>query len=232
MSKGSVGFYGKLPVVGDFIKRRLPKDFIVAIDEWIQNSISVSKEVLGDSWLDLYLTSPVWMFAFQSTVCGDGAWVGIMMPSVDKVGRYFPLILACKIEEEKALGLVLTENSAWFAKLEEVALAGLDEEYSLEQFNDAVLAIGEPIVKKMIQPEGVELEVGEGEEVTHLISEGLFDGDAIASSDALLLATLDSMDLTHSDGLSLWMRIAEDNKGAVSIYKGLPTAYDYVKMIA
>ena len=228
MSKGKVGFYGKLPIAGDFISRRLPKDFIGAIDTWLQHGISVSKDVLGDRWLDLYLTSPVWRFAFQSGVCGKDTWVGIMMPSVDKVGRYFPLILACKIDEEKRLGLVLVQNNEWFTKLEKIALAGLDEVYSLEEFNEAVFAIDQPLVKNSIdQAERVDDKECAS---THLISETPLNDD-ITPSDALLLTTFKTMELINNDRYSVWLQIADDKKGAVSLYKDLPAAHDYVKMI-
>lgn len=40
-----------------------------------------------------YLTSPVWRFAIAPGVLGPEGLGGVMMPSVDRVGRYFPLII-------------------------------------------------------------------------------------------------------------------------------------------
>jgi type VI secretion system protein ImpM len=148
MAKGTVGFYGKLPIVGDFITRRLPKDFVNALDQWMQGGITVSKEELGNDWLDLYLTSPIWRFVFQPGVCGEEAWAGIMMPSVDKVGRYYPLTIACKVDEAKDLALILAHCSDWFVRLEEIALAGLEENYNLDGFNDVLLGGDTPEIKK------------------------------------------------------------------------------------
>ncbi len=86
-----VGFYGKLPVVGDFVSRRLPNEFIKPWDGWLQSAIAASREELGDEWLNSYLTSPIWRFLLSPGVCGNKAVAGIMMPSVDRVGRYYPL---------------------------------------------------------------------------------------------------------------------------------------------
>lgn len=220
MSKGQVGFYGKLPIVGDFITRRLPHDFIEVIDTWLQSGIAISKEILGDTWLDLYLTSPVWQFSFQSDVCDEHAWVGIMMPSVDRVGRYFPLVLACKVDEEKTLELVLTQSREWFTQLEQVALAGLDGEYNLEQFNEVVLAIEKPYIKK-ISPEN------KVDEVNHLLKTNLISEVKIASNQALVNA-LSIVMPTENNGCSLWLQM---ELGKVNVYKGLPTPEDYSRMI-
>jgi type VI secretion system protein ImpM len=88
-----VGFFGKLPSHGDFVRRRVADDFVSGWDSWLQQCLAQSRETLGDAWLDTYLTSPVWRFALAPTVCGAAAVAGILVPSVDRVGRYFPLTL-------------------------------------------------------------------------------------------------------------------------------------------
>lgn len=227
MDKRSVGFYGKLPIVGDFINRRLPKDFINTLDQWMQQGISVSKEALAEEWLNLYLTSPIWRFAFQAGICGEGAWVGIMMPSVDKVGRYFPLILACQVDERQ-LALIFTKSNDWFIQLEDLALAGLDENYNLEEFNDAVLALEVPGLN-----EGFIANSREAQEAvtTNLISDVELN-ETIAMIDGVMLGGLHSI---NKQGIrySLWLDNGSDAAaGSVKIYKGLPTGHDYSRMIA
>ncbi len=227
-SVGSVGFFGKLPIVGDFITRRLPKDFINALDQWMQSGISVSKEELGHGWLDLYLTSPIWRFAFQSGVCGENAWVGIMMPSVDKVGRYFPLTLAYNVSETNDLSFILNYCSDWFSKLEEIALAGLEEHYNLEEFNDAVLDIATPDLKKTLPI--IKKQVHD-QLSTHLISEVGFDENSVMS-DTLMLAGLHAM-CKNGDRYSFWLNKGTDtDKGIIKIFKGLPSGHDFSGMIA
>ena len=228
MSKGLVGFYGKLPIVGDFITRRLPKDFINALDQWMQSGVSVSKEELGHGWLDLYLTSPIWRFAFQPGVCGENAWAGILMPSVDKVGRYYPLILACKINETDNLAFILNHCGDWFTNLEETALAGLEEKYNLDEFNDAVLDIATPDLKKTLPI--IKKEVHD-QLSTHLISEVEFDENSVMS-DTLMLASLYAMG-KNGDRYSLWLNMGADtDKGIIKIFKGLPSGHDFSGMIA
>jgi type VI secretion system protein ImpM len=88
-----VGLYGKLPTHGDFLRRRAPEDFIAAWDAWLQEALAGSRAALGERWLDTYLTSPVWRFALDAGACGAASMAGVLVPSVDRVGRYFPLTL-------------------------------------------------------------------------------------------------------------------------------------------
>ena len=51
------GFFGKLPAHGDFVERNLPSAAITGWDEWLQQAVAISREQLGESWLDTYLGS-------------------------------------------------------------------------------------------------------------------------------------------------------------------------------
>jgi len=51
----------------------------------------------GEDWLDSYLTAPIWRFLLSSGVCGQMPMLGVMMPSVDRVGRYFPLTVVVEL---------------------------------------------------------------------------------------------------------------------------------------
>ncbi len=47
-----VGFFGKLPSHGDFVRRRVADDFVAGWDSWLQQCLAQSRETLGDAWLD------------------------------------------------------------------------------------------------------------------------------------------------------------------------------------
>ena len=139
-----VGFFGKLPSHGDFLIRRLPRHFTDPWDRWLQSVIANSKEQLADNWLDVYLTSPLWRFVTSPGVCGPGVWGGVLMPSVDRVGRYFPLTLAAQLPEDcNPVGMLGTAD-LWFQALEELALSTLDDGFSLEGFEQELLALSLP----------------------------------------------------------------------------------------
>src|SRR5262249_53859270 len=77
------GWYGKLPNIGDFASRRLESQFISAWDAWLQEVIQATRGDLGESWLDCYLTMPIWRFLLLPGLVGPSGWAGVLMPSVD-----------------------------------------------------------------------------------------------------------------------------------------------------
>ena len=131
MSRGLVGFFGKLPSHGDFVGRRLPPEVKDCFDRWLQAGLVRSKEDLGDEWLPVWLSSPIWRFVVAEGVCGEQAWAGVMMPSHDRVGRCFPFLLMAGIAGTPSLRACLTLHQGWFERLEDLALSSLDEEFTL-----------------------------------------------------------------------------------------------------
>src|SRR6188768_3932688 len=97
MATAPVGFFGKLPSHGDFIARRVDDLFRQRWDEWLQRSIDESQRALGGAWLDCYLTGPLWRFFLCEGVAGAACFAGVLMPSVDRVGRYFPLTVVAQL---------------------------------------------------------------------------------------------------------------------------------------
>lgn len=129
------GFYGKIPALGDFVSRRLPRHFIEQWDGWLESAFAASREQLGPQWLDFYLTSPIWRFGFAAPLLGDTAWAGIMMPSVDKVGRYFPLTIAAPLADGSLLPMLFDEAKEWFESIERLALSSLEDNFDLDRFD-------------------------------------------------------------------------------------------------
>jgi len=138
------GIYGKLPTNGDFVTRRLPATFVGPWDRWLQESIANSQDQLGERWLDTYLTSPVWRFALSPGTAGQSPWAGLLMPSVDRVGRYFPLTLACPLPAAVSPLGVLTGAEAWYEAAEALLLACLEQDLDLAAFDQQVRELGSP----------------------------------------------------------------------------------------
>src|SRR5262245_59038751 len=94
----SAGFFGKLPTHGDFLRRDLPDSFVNPWDEWLQRALARSRDSLGDTWRPTYLTSPAWRFVLAPGACGERAWAGVLIPSMDRVGRCYPFCVAVALE--------------------------------------------------------------------------------------------------------------------------------------
>lgn len=146
-SQAATGYFGKMPVRGDFLSGGLPRDFIEPWDDWIQTGLDQSRRQLGESWLDIFLTSPLWCFALGPSQCGSQTWAGVLMPSVDAVGRYFPLTLAAPLQAETNL-MALPESAAdWYAQAELLARSSLDDDFDLNDFELHLSALGLPAAR-------------------------------------------------------------------------------------
>jgi type VI secretion system protein ImpM len=145
MDQQLTGFFGKVPSHGDFVSRRLPEAFLRPWDTWLQNGLQHSRERLGERWLEVYLCSPVWRFALAAGVCGDQGWAGVMLPSVDRVGRYFPLTVAVAVASEDVPPFARLEQDAqWYAQAERLALSTLVEGFTMTAFDSALRALPPP----------------------------------------------------------------------------------------
>ena len=132
------GWYGKLATLGDFAHRRLPADLVQASDAWLARAMTASRQQLGDRWLDVYLTAPVMRFAWGPGVHGAAWWFGVLMPSCDNVGRYFPLLIAQARAQPPQDRIALNHLEAWFDHLAQAATHTLAERASIEAFEEAL----------------------------------------------------------------------------------------------
>lgn len=140
----AAGFYGKLAARGDFIQRGLPSGFVEPWDAWLAAGIAASQAELGAAWLDAYLVSPLWRFAVAPGLLGSDPVAGVMMPSIDRVGRYFPLCIAHPLEREADLASLVGGPDDWFEAVEALLLSTLQADAELERFEAAVGALDAP----------------------------------------------------------------------------------------
>ena len=127
-----IGIFGKLPVKRDFIALNLPQGFLHVWEEWLQASVAASRQQLGEGWKDQFLTAPIWRFWLGRDICGQSV-TGALMPSVDGVGRYFPLcICACAEDGPPISPPGAKPLHRWFDKVERALLQALGPEFSGE----------------------------------------------------------------------------------------------------
>jgi type VI secretion system protein ImpM len=138
------GFHGKLMSKGDFVTRRVPRGFLDAWDVWLQEVVGGSRERMGEAWLEAYLNSPLWRFVLTAGLCGEAAAAGVMMPSVDRVGRYFPLTIVAVLPTVADPALVPAGSGDWFRRAEDLVQTTLDDPFDFDRFDADVAALGLP----------------------------------------------------------------------------------------
>ncbi len=126
-----VGAYGKMPCLGDFFRIRLPRSFCAPWDQWLQNVLSSNRAALGDRWEGCYMSAPIWRFTLAPGLAGPDAVAGVLMPSVDKVGRSFPLTLA----------RVGAGGMPDVGALEDIALAALEDDMTKDRLDQMLGAL-------------------------------------------------------------------------------------------
>ncbi|HTU66923.1 MAG TPA: type VI secretion system-associated protein TagF [Steroidobacteraceae bacterium] len=152
------GFFGKLPCNGDFIQYNVSQEWLDVWDHWQQSCVHESRNALQGEWLEAYLSAPIWRFVLGEGACGSGAWAGIVVPSVDRVGRYFPITLVRQLDATWNPLDIAVCWAPWFEALEACACAALDApDLRLDQFIAQVGGIQDPLTYAV--PTGIDGEL-------------------------------------------------------------------------
>ncbi|MET0335394.1 MAG: type VI secretion system-associated protein TagF [Rhizobacter sp.] len=216
------GWYGKLAMLGDFASRRLPQGFIDICDHWLARGIESSQAQLGQRWLDVYLTGPIWRFAWAPGVVDASWWLGVMMPSVDKVGRYFPIVIAREFPALPATGDGLNALQAWYGHLGAVALGSLRPGATLEDFESTLARAPGFGDNAHVPPAAADLLPGR---VRHTLPGA---ASLVTWAQGLLVADA----LQRYAGHSLWWPDhAESPDNSLSVAQGLPAAAHFSELL-
>jgi type VI secretion system protein ImpM len=216
------GWFGKLACVGDFASRRLPPEFTQACDAWLSRCLEASRSALGERWLDTYLTSPVYRFAWAPGVVDKRWWFGAMMPSVDNVGRYFPLLVAQGCAEPPSAAADLDRLERWYARAIEAALVTLEPGATLERF-EALLAAAPAF--PLPAEAALAVEAQWPDHTSHTLS-----ADSALSQGLASFAAQET--LRRFRACSMWWPLpAEGEESRLSVAVGLPAAESFAQLL-
>ncbi|MEP7455525.1 type VI secretion system-associated protein TagF [Phyllobacterium sp. SB3] len=191
------GYFGKIPSKGDFVSRRLDRNVRAQFDQWLQSALQASQETLAGEWLELYLNAPIWRFYLEAEICGPYPVVGMMIPSVDKAGRYFPFVVAAQIPDFALSVAAVGQTDEWLQSLESLILSVLDDDFDLDFFDHRLAKIA--------------FDIGDPDQDT---------GNTVIF--APLAAALNDQ---SSGPRSVWWTSGSDRrKAGISLYSGWPAA--------
>jgi type VI secretion system protein ImpM len=228
-----IGLYGKLPSHGDFLQRRVPPEFLTPWDDWLQSGIAASRATLANQWDETYLTSPVWRFALSARACGRSAVAGLLAPSVDRVGRFFPLTLMWHLPAHLSPIVYAALAGPWLAPAEQLLVESLtSEEVDFERFDSQVSLLGASLGtllqgdSQQLEPEDLE-QVMRADNVAWHVPTGAF-GSVPAALGAMVARNLE----TAYDPLTVWWT---DGSAVMEpsclIARGLPAAPAFVSLL-
>jgi type VI secretion system protein ImpM len=155
------GLFGKLSAKRDFIALATPRTFLEIWEPWVQSCLSASQHQLGSDWQRAYLTSPLWRFWLGASLAGETV-LGVFMPSLDGVGRYYPLTLMALADSSYSIPPPdLNAQDSWFTMGEEFLLATLDRNRSFEQIAAALDTLPAPHMEPTVPGSTEILRLGE-----------------------------------------------------------------------
>lgn len=195
------GLYGKLPSRRDYVAVSAPQEFMAVWEPWIEAAVSASRATLGGAWKDVFLRAPIWRFWLGPALAGR-AVAGAFMPSMDGVGRYFPLT-AFALEDGHARipPPHLDAQDRFFDALEDFLLATLDQASTFEDAKARLEALPAPSSTEEALPTGVRRVTG-GALAARL-------GDGPAQAPLAILAGADAA-ATHAHSTVWWTSGGED----------------------
>jgi type VI secretion system protein ImpM len=207
--QGASGAFGKIPALGDFFRIRVDQAFVEVWDAWLQESMVAGRTRLGQDWDECYMCAPLWRFSLPPGVAGPLAVVGVLMPSVDRVGRQFPLTLVIAVEAGRTPFRNYFGNAATLDALEALALDTLGDDMTRDQL-DARL---QGIVGQSVPPAGG---LGRGFGGGLLLSDADPAMEAADLAEAALSPGLASIWACRFDGGGRWMTVPDLPRGATA----------------
>jgi type VI secretion system protein ImpM len=123
----ATSWYGKVPSRGDFVSAGLTLEQVLIWDGWLQQGLAKAAQSLGAAELGRRLRAfGAWRFLAWPEPQGlDGAALaGVLVPSHDRVGRAFPLML---VQAFEPAALAWRDIEAGLARLADAALDTTDQ---------------------------------------------------------------------------------------------------------
>lgn len=98
-----LGFHGKVPAVGDFVSRGFSRPLCQALDDWLQAALQAAQQAGATRESLERLSVPVLLHIRPGALCASG-FLGALVPSSDRVGRFFPLCIGVEQEATEPFG--------------------------------------------------------------------------------------------------------------------------------
>ncbi len=216
------GLFGKLSAKRDFIALSTPRAFLEVWEPWVQSCISASQHQLGPGWQNAYLTAPLWRFWLGAELSGTTV-VGVIMPSVDGIGRYYPLTLLAVAEPAYSLPQPdLGTQDDWFSTAEELLLSTLDRTKSFDEVAAALDALPSPEMEPTVNSSNEVVRLGDA------IVGAITAGKSFREALAILRENNHS---TSAAATFWWTEGGSDFPPMALASRGLPDPYCYSTML-
>ena len=180
----AAGLFGKLPARGDFISRAIPRTMLRPLEDWLISTLREAQSLIGKDWDAAWYSAPAWRFWLGSNVLGGnwqrgfaensrakpGAVTGVLLPSTDRNGRHFPLliVLADELAALMPPPVVYPPDEEWYACCDQL-LYDARQASELEPVEEALARLPGPLLPEWAADRAAMLQLrslwGQGEDL-------------------------------------------------------------------
>jgi type VI secretion system protein ImpM len=219
MSSEAPGWHGKLPSLGDFASRRLPHEFVEAWDGWLAAGLAALRQAEPEGWLDGYLASPIWRFLLMPGAlpgeCGEQGWSGVLMPSVDRAGRYFPFTVVRRLQHLPRDDASFAALHRWLHLLDDIAADALQDDWTVARLETELERLQTPAITTAKADRA-------STTLAPAVASAAFTIDSAADVTALISEDALGIWQTAASGQALWWCEPGADSGRLVVTRGLP----------
>lgn len=129
-----IGFFGKVPSHGDFISDGLERELIGTFDGWMRSGMHAGADMFTGRWPEIFSSSPPIRFIIERGIWGNCAYVGVLVPSADRVGRKYPLAIIAQLNGFREHPRSLYLDDTWFMAAEALAETSMTRDFDICRF--------------------------------------------------------------------------------------------------
>lgn len=135
-----VGWTGKLPCRGDFVRGGAQLDVFEWFERWASHGMVAIRDGGGPA-ADAFLTSDLRRVAASSGLLSRSAVMAVIGPGMDRAARLYPFMLALEVPDDIAPAETLEACRDWYEHSEELFLAALAPDFDLASLGVMVDAL-------------------------------------------------------------------------------------------
>ncbi len=139
-----IGFYGKIPSHGDFISEGLDRELLGSLDGWLRSGLHACADIFADRWSAVFTNSPPLRFIIERGIWGRSAYAGVLLPSKDRVGRKYPLIILAQMVDFRQHPRTLYLDDTWFMAAEALAETSMTLDFDMSRFTSSIKRLRMP----------------------------------------------------------------------------------------
>lgn len=214
-----IGYYGKTVHRGDFVRFNLPQIFVSVMDDWLQTTISKGESTYNDEWEQIYSACSGFQFHLSPNIAGNNAWIGVLMPSADKVGRRFPMCIAASLNDAHAPSWTSQNVQNIVNMIATLCFDSIQPEFKFEKLQEQITTLSKLVADTLEEQQGIDLEVGDtsNPEQFKLVSKGQHLESASGSIADIVLRQA-------YFNYSVWRPLPNSSKSTSLLTSGMPDA--------